>query len=125
VFNFCNLYADNENFNKALNKGLKVKEKIEETGEILNKVKKKKIEKGQNQEEKFKFGVDGLQFYAARHSWATIARNIAKIDKYTVHEALNHVDRDMKTTDIYIDKDFSPIWDANRKVLDLFDCGNL
>ena len=75
--------------------------------------------------EKSKFGVDDLQFYAARHSWATIARNIAGIDKYTVHEALNHADGDMKVTDIYINRDFSNIWKANRKVLDLFDWNNL
>ncbi|MCL2596848.1 MAG: site-specific integrase [Paludibacter sp.] len=35
-------------------------------------------------------GVGNLQFYAARHSWATIAHNDCGIDKYTIHEALNH-----------------------------------
>jgi len=117
VFNFCNLYADSQYFNKALNKGLKTTEKIEEA--------ETKGKKDNEQKEKPKFGVENLQFYAARHSWATIARNIAKIDKYTVHEALNHVDKAMKTTDIYIDRDFSPVWEANRKVLDLFDWKNL
>jgi integrase len=59
-----------------------------------------------------------LEFYSARHSWASIARNKVLVDKYTVHEALNHVDEKMKTTDIYLEKDWSLINDANRKVLD-------
>jgi integrase len=69
-----------------------------------------------------KLGVDDLEFYAARHSWATIARSAAVgIDKYTVHEALNHSDSRMKITDIYIDRDWSNIWNANKKVLALFN----
>lgn len=64
---------------------------------------------------------DDLEFYAARHSWATIALNVAGIDKYTVHTALNHVDEAMKMTDIYIEKDFSIIAKANDKVLELFE----
>ena len=63
--------------------------------------------------------VDDLEFYAARHSWATIARNDADVDKYTVHTALNHVSEDMKAIDIYIKKSWDPIDRANRKVLDL------
>ena len=43
------------------------------------------------------------------------------IDKCTVHEALNHVDSNMTVTDIYIDRDWSVIWNANKKVLSLFD----
>ena len=67
-----------------------------------------------------------ITFYAARHSWATIARSAAlKIDKYTVHEALNHVDADMKITDRYIDRDWSVIWQANAKVLGLLDWSEL
>lgn len=96
LFSFYNHYATPFNFNKALNKGLK------QIGKEI--------------------GVDGLEFYAARHSWATIARSAAVgIDKATVHEALNHVDNEMKVTDIYIDKDWSVIWEANKKVLELFD----
>ena len=63
-----------------------------------------------------------VTFYVARHSWATIARSKAlNIDKYTVHEGLNHVDAEMKVTDGYIDKDWSVIWEANAQVLKLFD----
>lgn len=96
LFSFYDHYTTPFTFNKALNKGLK------QIGKQI--------------------GIDGLEFYAARHSWATIARSAAVgIDKATVHEALNHVDNEMKVTDIYIDKDWSVIWEANRKVLELFD----
>lgn len=60
-----------------------------------------------------------LTFYHARHSWATIAYNNCGIDMQTIHEALNHAsDASMKITDIYVKKDFTRIWEANRKVLD-------
>jgi integrase len=94
VFNFYLLYTSFEIFNTAVNKGLK------EIG-TLDSIKK-----------------TDLQFYAARHSWATIALNKAGVDKYTVHMALDHVDKEMKVTDIYIENDFSIINNANRKVLD-------
>jgi len=64
-------------------------------------------------------GVEHLQFYAARHSWATIAVNDAGIDKYTVHQALNHIDESMRVTDIYIRKSYDGNDKANRAVLDL------
>ena len=66
LFKFYKDYRDHKAFNKAINKGLK------EIGEQL--------------------GIDDLEYYAARHSWATIALNKVGIDKYTVHAALNHVD---------------------------------
>ena len=68
-----------------------------------------------------KLNISYFTYYAARHSWATIARNDARVDKYLVHEALNHSDREMKVTDIYIKKDFSLIWSANRRVFDLLE----
>lgn len=92
IFSFYKMYADERSFNKNLNIGLK------EVGKEV--------------------GVDDLEFYAARHSWATIAINDVGIDKYTVHEALNHIDEAMRVTDIYIKKDFSRINEANSKVLD-------
>ena len=61
-----------------------------------------------------------LDFYSARHAWGTIARNKAGIDKHTVNDCLCHVDEEMKVTDIYIHKDWSVMWEANKKVLDLF-----
>ena len=91
LFKFYKDYRDHKAFNKAINKGLK------EIGELL--------------------GVDDLEFYAARHSWATIALNKCGIDKYTVHAALNHVDESMRVTDIYIERDFVNENKANQKVV--------
>lgn len=66
--------------------------------------------------------MEHFTFYSARHSYATISRSRAlNIDKYTIHEGLNHVDSDMKVTDSYIKRDFGNIWDANVKLLALFD----
>ncbi len=55
LFNFYQFYGDEKTFNKAINSGLK------EIGSILE--------------------VDDLEYYAARHSWATIALNQVVIDK--------------------------------------------
>jgi len=62
--------------------------------------------------------IDDLEFYAGRHSWATLAVNKVGIDKYTVHAALNHIDEAMKVTDIYIERDFRIENEANRKVIE-------
>ena len=62
IFDFYRYYADEKSFNKAINYGLK------EIGSLL--------------------GIDDLEYYAARHSWATIALNKVGIDKYTIHAAL-------------------------------------
>ena len=91
LFNFYQYYGDEKTFNKAINYGLK------EIGAILE--------------------VDDLEYYAARHSWATIALNKVGIDKYIVHAALNHIDDSMKVTDIYIERDFVNENKANTKVV--------
>lgn len=65
-----------------------------------------------------RIGYEGrLTLYSARHTWATIAYKIG-IDKGVINDCLCHVDRSMKITDIYIDKVWDVMWEANRKVLD-------
>jgi integrase len=64
-----------------------------------------------------------LTFYAARHTWATLAENSVGIDGYTVHQCLNHSDEKMKITGRYIKTDWRPINRANRKVLDFLASG--
>ena len=64
-------------------------------------------------------GLEPFTFYAARHSWATLARRLG-VEKATVDEALGHVG-DFRVADIYAERNWSLAWDANRKVLDLFD----
>lgn len=54
----------------------------------------------------------------ARHTWATIARNVCRIDKDDVALCLGHEDSDNMVTDIYINYDYSIIDESNRKVLD-------
>lgn len=61
-------------------------------------------------------------FYTARHTMATLARNECGIEYMTVHQMLNHATpQNFKTTDVYIQKNFSPLWEANEKLLALFD----
>ena len=66
-----------------------------------------------------------LSSYYARHSWATIARNKCKIPKSDVVECLNHVDPNSRMTDIYIEKDWTFIDEANRKVIDFVYTGKI
>lgn len=57
-------------------------------------------------------------FGAARHSWATLARR-AGVEKATVDECLAHKG-DFSVTDIYAERSWELMWQANRTVLDLF-----
>lgn len=61
-----------------------------------------------------------LTFSWARHSFATIARNKCRISKDDIAEALNHVDGEHTTTDIYIEKDWGIVDDVQATVINLF-----
>ena len=63
-------------------------------------------------------GVPVFTFYAARHTWATLARRIG-VEKATVDECLAHVG-DFPVTDIYAERDWDQINAANARVLSLF-----
>lgn len=60
-------------------------------------------------------------FYAARHTYASLARNVVGLDKYTVHELLNHSDAEMRITDRYIERDWQRLYDAHAKIVKLVD----
>ena len=92
VFNFYERFTTMESFNRAINIGLK---------EISKEI-----------------GIERLQFYAARHSMATIAVNDVKISKYIVNDMLNHTDQSLRVTELYIKRDFNTINEANVKLLD-------
>jgi integrase len=62
-------------------------------------------------------GISELTLYWARHSFATIARNICRMSRDDVSQALNHVDNDHRTTDIYIEKDWSIVDDVQINVI--------
>lgn len=66
-------------------------------------------------------GIDCLSFYYARHTMASICANVLNVDIARVDEMLNHSDSKLKLARVYIQKDFKPLWDANRRLLDLFD----
>ena len=90
VFDFYKRCVNYQGFNISLNKGLKI------VGEAV--------------------GIEGLQFYQARHTFATLSRNLMKFSKSDVDEALNHVGT-MDLADVYIAKDFSIINDNNEKLI--------
>lgn len=95
VFNFHKRYASYETFNANLNKGLKV---------IGSDV-----------------GMRDLEFYQARHTFATLSRNLMKFSKSDVDEALNHVGT-LDIADVYIKKDFTIINENNFKLIEkVFD----
>ncbi|NLO71993.1 MAG: transposase [Porphyromonadaceae bacterium] len=86
-------YSNSHNFMQAVNKGLK------------NICKELEVQK--------------ITTNWARHSWASIARNKARVPKADIDFCLGHVNNDYKMADVYIDIDYSIFDDANRKVLDL------
>jgi integrase len=104
VFIFHKMYADAQSFNKNVNIGLK------------GLLKHLRFDESENDKKLISDELDFSHYYS-RHSWATIARNICKISKADVSEALNHSST-YDVTDIYIEKDWQPIDEANRKVLD-------
>ena len=63
-------------------------------------------------------GVEVFTFYAARHTWASLARKEG-VDKATVDDALGHRGT-FQVADIYAEKAWNLIRDANQKVLELF-----
>lgn len=95
LFCFSEKYKDEKAFNRAVNSGL------EKIGEAI--------------------GVKGLTYYYARHTMASICANKLGIDIARVDEMLNHSDPKLALARVYIEKDFKPLWEANRRLLDLFD----
>jgi len=94
LLSFYKRYANYKTFNSNVNKGLKA------VGESV--------------------GIDDLEYYAARHSWATIARNDCSVSTDDISLGLNHTDFQKKVTEGYITKDYSLIDKANEKVAELF-----
>jgi integrase len=92
---FNNHYSSFVNMNKIINQGLK------------------KIGK--------ELGIDKLTYYHARHTMASICANKLGVDIARVDEMLNHSDPKLALARVYIEKDFKPLWEANRRLLDLFD----
>jgi integrase len=92
---FNNHYSTSVNMNKIINQGLK------------------KIGK--------ELGIESLTYYHARHTMASICANKLGVDIARVDEMLNHSDPRMELARVYIERDFSPLWEANKKLIELFD----
>lgn len=91
LFSFADRYANHNEFNRAVNVGLK---------QVCKKI-----------------GIKTVSTYSFRHSWATIAQNHCKASLADVAFALNHVSQ-FRVTERYVEIDYSPVDDLNRKVID-------
>lgn len=87
-------YSNYRTFNSNVNKGLK------DVGDAV--------------------GIEDLEYYAARHSWATIGRNDCGVSTDDISLGLNHTDFQRKVTEGYITKDYSLIDKANEKIVELY-----
>lgn len=94
-FIFNRHYSNSVNMNKVVNQGLK------RIGKDL--------------------GIPNLTHYHARHTMATICANKLNVDIARVDEMLNHSDPRLALARVYIERDFSPLWEANRRLIGLFD----
>ncbi len=117
LFSFYKLYSDSSVFNGAVNNGFK--RVVQEVNESI----KNEIKEAKNKQEKEKLRgfliPEDTKAYSVRHSWATIARNVLNISKDDIDLCLNHVNEAHKMADVYIDKDFTRIDQANRRMIDL------
>lgn len=96
VFRFNEMYATRLNFTIAVNDGLKSWRERNELDRHFT-------------------------FYAARHTWATLAASKKLgIESSLITDALAHSDRSRQMDMVYIRKDWERVWDANAKVLGLF-----
>lgn len=69
-------------------------------------------------------GEDPFTLNSARHTWATIGRSSrVGLEKSLVDECLAHSAH--KLVDVYAEKDWSIYWEANRKVLSIFDWSSI
>lgn len=60
-------------------------------------------------------------WYSARHSMASFLINDCGVERTIVHQMLAHSLNEFKMTDVYIRRDFKPLWAANERLIALFD----
>lgn len=96
AFDFSTRYNDKDNFTVVVNRGIRLW------------IARNKLAKD-------------FTFYSARHTWGTLASSKAvEIDSRVVTDAMTHSSRNAMD-DVYIRKDWERVWDANAKVLSLFN----
>jgi hypothetical protein len=65
-------------------------------------------------------GIKSFTMRWARRSFGTITNSFGT-NKSLINDMLCHVDDSMAVTDIYIEKDWTLLWEANKKFLEQFD----
>lgn len=91
LFSFRERWCTTDNFNRAINRGLK---------RLC-----------------VRCGHQPITLYWLRHTWATVAQNVCGATDEQVAFALNHVSAH-RVTRMYIEKDFTPVDTWNRRVID-------
>lgn len=112
MFNFREQFSTKVNFNDSIRKGVR---------EIADAINEKYIAIDKKKYSKNKF-IQYFDYYDARRTLASVMRNTLGISKDDVAACLNHKDTEHKTTDYYIEKDFSILDKCNRQFIDwLYD----
>ena len=107
LFNFCERYATADTFSRAVNTGLKSLCR-RANADIECEAKASGIRM---------VSIPEITAYWLRHTWATVAQNKCGASTELVGFCLNHTSAH-KTTEGYIQKDFSPVDRMNRQVID-------
>lgn len=96
AFRYHRIYSNKDTFTTALNQGLKIWCR--------------------------RYGQEPFTFYSARHSWATIGHGKrCNIPMVLISAGLCHVPASNNTDQVYVRLDWEQVWDANAKILSLFD----
>lgn len=96
LFDYYKRYINRDVFTTALNQGLRLWQK--------------------------RYGQEDFTFYAARHSWGTIAGSKrCNIDERIINQGMVHAGTKNKMDSIYVRFDWEQLYEANAKVMSVFD----
>lgn len=108
MFNFRERFGSSITLNNSIRNGVK------EIADAINE-KYKSLDKNKYSNKDF---IQYFDFYDARRTLASIMRNTLGFSKDDVAACLNHKDKEHKTTDYYIEKDFSILDRCNKQFID-------
>lgn len=95
LFDYAQRYANKDVFTTALNQGLRIWQK--------------------------RYKQEDFTFYAARHSWGTIAGSSrCNIDDRVISVGMSHADERNKMNSIYVKFDWNQLYEANAKIMGVF-----
>ena len=96
LFDYAQRYVNRDVFTTALNQGLRIWQK--------------------------RYKQQDFTFYAARHSWGSIAgSSMCNVDDRVIAVGMSHSDKRNKMNSIYVRFDWEQLYEANKKVLGVFD----